>query len=79
MGLKLPTAGEVTLMRALAGGAYELYPGRTIAPILRQSQTASYRRRNNAKSSENVSQFLLGELDLTGKEIAFDVNGKKRP
>jgi len=35
--------------------------------------------RNDATNTENVSQFLLTELDLTGKEIAFDVNGKKRP
>lgn len=79
MGLNLATAGEVTLMRALAGGAYELHPGHTIVPNTAAKENRKLSARNDANNTENVSQFLLGELDLTGKEIAFDVNGKKRP
>ena len=78
MGLNLPTAGEATLMRALAGGAYELYPGHTIAPDTAAKANRKLSARNDATNTENVSQFLLTELNLTGKEIAFDTNGKKR-
>jgi hypothetical protein len=78
MGLELPSAGEVTLMRALAGGAYELHPGRTIARDPAAKANRKLSARNDATNSENVSQFLLSELGLTGKEIAFDVTGKKR-
>jgi hypothetical protein len=78
MGLNLPTAGDVTLMRALAGGAYELYPGHTTAPNPAAKANRKLSARNDATNTENVSQFLLSELHLTGKEIAFDVNGKKR-
>ena len=46
--------------------------------ILPQRQIVKLSARNDATNSENVSQFLLSELGLTGKEIAFDVNGKKR-
>jgi hypothetical protein len=35
--------------------------------------------RHSATSTENISQFLLDELALSGKEIAADVHGKKRP
>jgi hypothetical protein len=79
MGLDLPSAGEVTLMRALAGGAYELHPGNTVARNPSAKANRKLSARNDATNTENVSQFLLSELGLIGKEIAFDVNGKKRP
>ncbi|MGA8498601.1 MAG: hypothetical protein WB764_24165 [Xanthobacteraceae bacterium] len=79
IGLNLPTAGEVTLMRALAGGAFELFPGYTTTPNPGAKANRKLSARNDATNTENVSQFLLGELKLTGREIAFDVNGKKRP
>jgi len=47
--------------------------------ILPQRPIANCRRVTTQTNTENVSQVLAHELDLTGKEIAFDVNGKKRP
>src|ERR1035437_5820388 len=48
MGLNLPTAGDVTLMRALAGGAYELYPGHTTAPNPAANANRKLSARNDA-------------------------------
>ncbi len=79
MSLRLPKFGDATLMRALAGGAFALYPGHiTSAP----SEAAGIRKlsaKNDATNMDNLSQFLLNELGLMGREIVKDVNGNKRP
>lgn len=78
MALHLPKSGDVTLMRALAGGAFALHPGH-VASSVDKADIRKLSAKNDATSLDNLSQFLLEEIDLRGREIAFDINGRKRP
>jgi len=78
MSLTLPTAGDVTLMRALAGGSLELYPGHVSAPVAPGHNTRQLSAKHNHTNTDNISQFLLEELGLAGKQVATDLYGKKR-
>lgn len=84
LSLTLPKSGDSTLRRALAGGAFELLPGyvRTEAATGGETDAPTNVRklagRHSAGTTENISSFLLDELDLSGREIATDVHGKKR-
>lgn len=66
-----------TIARAIAGGGMQLYPGLVRA----QSDTSSrlLAQRNDPNDQDNISQFLLNEIDLAGKQIATNAAGKKRP
>lgn len=71
-------SGDVTLMRALAGGALELHGGDIDLIKQRKSNGRHLSARHDHASPDNVSQFLLNEIGLGSKFIAIDVNGKKR-
>src|SRR5262245_59661849 len=79
MGLTLPKTGASTLMRALAGGSYELYGGHISAKTEDIKAQRKLSARNDPSNADNISQFLLGELGLVGKKVATDVNGNKKP
>jgi hypothetical protein len=77
MSLTLPTAGDVTLMRALAGGSLELYPGHVSTQVAGHN-TRQLSAKHNHTNTDNISQFLLEELGFAGKQVATDLYGKKR-
>jgi hypothetical protein len=79
LALTLPKAGNVTLMRALAGGSLELHPGHVTETRKGDKSVRRLSARHDAEKTENVSQFLLDELGLAGRWVAMDVNGRKRP
>jgi hypothetical protein len=79
MSLHLPQFGEATLMRALAGGAFALYPGHVTSAHSDDAGVRKLSAKNDATNMDNLSQFLLNELGLMGREIVKDVNGNKRP
>jgi len=70
-------AQQMTLSRALAGGAIHLWSGHVSQPT-RGENSRALGQRNNASNMENVSQFLLNEIGLRGKLIAENVSGSKR-
>ena len=74
------TAGgrEITLSRALVGGPIQLWSGHVREPTPGEN-TRVLAQRNNAANLENVSQFLLNEIGLRGKQIAENASGAKRP
>jgi len=74
------TAGgrQVTLSRALAGGAPQLWSGHVSQPT-RGENARALAQRNNASNIDNVSQFLLNEIGLRGKLVAENASGSKRP
>jgi hypothetical protein len=78
MALHLPKSGGMTLMRALVGGAFALHPGHVTSAV-DKGESRKLSAKNDATNLDNLSQFLLHEIDLVGREIVFDVNGKKRP
>lgn len=78
MALRLPKTGDATIMRALAGGQFALCPGHVVDADLKSNTVRRLSARNDASNLDNLSQFLLSELDLVGREIVTDVNGKKR-
>jgi hypothetical protein len=79
MSLDLPKIGHATIMRALAGGQFALLPGNLIEADLKGNTVRRLSAKNDASNLDNLSQFLLNELNLVGREIATDINGKKRP
>jgi hypothetical protein len=78
LSLDLPKFGLATLVRALAGGAFEFYAGETVDKSANGNSHRQLSARHSAGDSENLSQLLLGEIGLDGREIAIDANGKKR-
>ena len=79
LALTLPKTGNVTLMRALAGGSLELHPGHVTETRKGDKSVRRLSARHDAEKTENVSQFLLDELGLAGRWVVMDVNGRKRP
>ncbi|QIA24997.1 hypothetical protein [Mesorhizobium sp. AA22] len=80
LGLELPISGLSTFMRALAGGSLEYHPDLvTSSPTNGANMIRALSGRHDSANTDNVSQFLLNEIGLTGREIATDANGKKRP
>jgi hypothetical protein len=73
LALNLPKSGASTLMRALAGGSLELFPGHVRESDPKTKDRRRLSAKHSAASSDNVSQFLLGELGLSGQMIAEDV------
>jgi hypothetical protein len=78
MAVTLPNVGDVTLMRALAGGSFELYPGHVSAPGSAGENVRRLSAKHNHTNTDNISEFLLEELGFAGKWVAIDPNGKKR-
>jgi predicted nucleic acid-binding Zn-ribbon protein len=78
LALNLPKMGDATFMRALAGGAFELLPGHVLDADPKRKDRQKLSAKHNASKQDNMSQFLLGELDLSGRSIAEDAYGKKR-
>jgi hypothetical protein len=74
----LPRSGAITLMRALAGGAFELYQGHLTAPVDAGADVRQLSAKHDHTNTDNISQFLLEELGFGKKSIAVDANGKKR-
>jgi len=74
----LPLSGDVTFMRALAGGSLEVHDGQVDLASERKSTGRHLSARHDHASDENVSQFLLNELGFGSKFVAVDANGKKR-
>lgn len=75
--LTLPIQGDVTLTRALAGGAFELHTGH-VSSLMPGRNVRALSARHDHSSDDNVSQLLLNELGFGNKFIAVDANGKKR-
>jgi len=69
---------EVTFARALAGGNFELFPG-YVDQTAGRNNLRVLSPRNDPNDDNNVSQFLLGEIGLRGKQIAINASGRKRP
>jgi hypothetical protein len=78
MAITLPKTGDVTLMRPLAGGSLELYPGHLSAPGDNKDNIRQLSAKHSHTNTENISQFLLDELGFAAKQVAADVYGKKR-
>ncbi|MBB4263359.1 MULTISPECIES: hypothetical protein [unclassified Bradyrhizobium] len=78
LALTLPKSNDTTILRALAGGAYELLPGNVLEADPKRKDKRKLSAKHSATKTDNMSQFLLSELGLSGKEIAEDVYGNKR-
>jgi hypothetical protein len=76
--LTLPKSGDMTFMRALAGGGFEVLPGHVLESDTKGKDRRKLAARHSANNSDNMSQFLLNEINLSGRSIAEDVHGKKR-
>ena len=78
LSLTLPKSGDMTFMRALVGGAFEVLPGHMLDADPKRKDRRKLSAKHNAAKLDNMSQFLLSELGLSGRSIAEDVYGKKR-
>jgi hypothetical protein len=78
LAVTLPRSGARTFMRALAGGAFELFPGHVMTVGEGAADVRQLSAKHDHTNTDNISQFLLEELGFGGKFIAVDANGKKR-
>ncbi|MFT9382201.1 hypothetical protein [Gluconobacter sp.] len=77
LALTLPTQGDVTLMRSLSGGSFELHAGH-VSSVERGKNARVLSARHDRSNDDNLSQLLLNEMGFGNKYIATDANGKKR-
>lgn len=75
LGFTISGAGDFTLARSISGGGYRLHTGLVkrddpTAPVKELLIKASGKR-------ESLSQFLLSQLNLSGKRIAKNSSGEK--
>ncbi|MFG1263627.1 coiled-coil domain-containing protein [Xanthobacter aminoxidans] len=78
LALTLPNEGNVTLSRALSGGAFSLHRGHVTASAYGET-ARTLQPKHDAVSDGNLSALLLTEVGLRGKEIATNLFGQKRP
>ncbi|MDF1707689.1 MAG: hypothetical protein P1U72_06320 [Paracoccaceae bacterium] len=71
LDLRLPNDEIAQLMRAIVGGDYRLNIG------IEAQRTLS--ARHNKDSDDNLSNYLLTVLGISGQEIARDKSGTKKP
>jgi hypothetical protein len=76
LALDLPKYGTATLRRALAGGPFELFSGDIESA--NGSNAPRLSARHDPSNINNLSQFLLEEIGLSGREIVTEMHGKKR-
>jgi hypothetical protein len=74
LDLTLPKSGQVTLVRALAGGSFGLYD-HWVEPGTKDKATRTLSPEH--KGPENLSAFLLAEIDIADKSIARTLQGAK--
>jgi predicted nucleic acid-binding Zn-ribbon protein len=77
LALALPSEGDVTLSRALSGGAFLLHPGNVTASVP-GGKVRTLQPKHDAVSDGNLSALLLAEIGLRGKEVATNAFGQKR-
>jgi hypothetical protein len=46
--------------------------------IINKAEAVTYSSKHNSKREDNLSTYLLGLMDLTGREIKLNADGKKR-
>lgn len=78
LALVLPNEGDVTLSRALSGGAFSVHPGHVTASVAGE-KVRMLQPKHDAVSDGNLSALLLAEIGLRGKEVATSASGEKRP
>ncbi|GLR88202.1 hypothetical protein [Bradyrhizobium iriomotense] len=74
LDLILPKSGQVTLVRALAGGSFGLYD-HWVQPGTEEKATRTLSPEHKGK--DNLSAFLLAEIGIADKSIARTQNGAK--
>lgn len=77
LAMVLPDGGEVTLHRSVKGGDLERFDGLLTERPKDRAPPATLSAIHSAKSGNNVSQFLLSSLGLSGKEVVTNIYGEK--
>jgi hypothetical protein len=72
--LALPVAGEMILSRSLQGGPFSVWSGLSAGAHTPGTLSA----RHDSKKDGNLSNVLLKEIGLAGRQIAADASGAKR-
>ena len=71
LGLLLPSGEAVTLSRSVSGGRFGLHQGDIrSAPLEQPSETLA--ERHDAKKTDNLSRYLLSQIDLDNKKVRKD-------
>lgn len=75
LGVTLPNGDDVTLFRATKGGGFKLYSG--LVSSAGRDKGEVLRPKHDSSRSDSVSQTLLSEMGLKGKQIVRDASGTK--
>ncbi len=78
MGLQINEETPVTLMRATAGGSFELHPNLVRESIKGTNDIRTLSARHDRVNENNLSYYLLEKLGLLNKSIATKASGEKR-
>lgn len=76
MGLRLPNDRQITLVRAIKGGAFSLYPG-MLLELPSDPPQRILAERHDAQSEDNLSNYLLAQLALSGRQLRRNQNNEK--
>jgi hypothetical protein len=71
LDLQIPIGNAVALERGIGGGDFRIHH--------QDDATRTLGARHNKESDDNLSNLLLGVLDIRDKEVAKDTSGTKRP
>ncbi|MBF0108697.1 MAG: hypothetical protein HQL76_05940 [Magnetococcales bacterium] len=75
-GLRINEVGDFTVRRAILGGSYTLYEGLHVAPP-GDHEVRTLSATHDASNKDNLSNFLLDHLGLSGKFVATNAEGEK--
>lgn len=78
LSLELPESGTATIRRSLDGGPFEYVSGGLENFAKDGANVRPLSAKHDHSNTDNLSQFLLGELGFESVRVAVDENGKTR-
>lgn len=76
MGLKLPDGTQITLSRAVQGGAFSLYKGK-VEEVPPYPPERVLSEKHDAKSDDSLSSYLLSQLGLSSRKLRRNAQNEK--
>jgi hypothetical protein len=76
LGLILPSGQSVTISRSTSGGAFKVFDG-LVKERPSSQEGLILQAQHDAKRSDNLSNYLLSAIGLSGKVVAKNMNGEK--
>ncbi|NRI66038.1 hypothetical protein FEZ60_10860 [Rhodococcus sp. MS16] len=76
LGMKLPDGTQITLARGVKGGGFSLYEGK-LTKLPENPPQRTLGEKHDARSENNLSNFLLAHLDISGRQLRRNQSNEK--